>query len=230
MRLKFLKLCVLGAPLFLAGCFSPSADLPKGEEAYRVMPAAGDREEASEYRIGVLDVLSVRVFQEPELTFEEISVNAAGTMNFPFVGEVVAEGKTPIELSRELEAGLGTRYIRDPQVVVGVVSSAAQRVTVVGMVTSPGVYEIAGTSSLLESIARAQGLTNTAVDDEVIIFREIDGERYGAVFNLKHIREGRADDPEVLGGDRIVVGYSAVRGVYQDFLRAAPILNLFTRF
>ncbi|WP_247710118.1 MULTISPECIES: polysaccharide biosynthesis/export family protein [Qipengyuania] len=194
------------------------------------MPAAGDREEVSEYRIGVLDVLSVRVFQEPELTFDQISVNSAGTLNFPFVGEVVAEGKTPIELSRELEAGLGSRYIRDPQVVVGVVSSAAQRVTVDGMVAAPGVYEIAGTSSLLESIARAQGITNTAVDDEVIIFREIDGERYGAVFNLKHIREGRADDPEVLGGDRIVVGYSAVRGVYQDFLRAAPILNLFTRF
>jgi len=82
----------------------------------------------------------------------------------------------------------------------------------------------------VESIARAQGVTNTAVDDEVIIFREIDGERFGAVFNLKAIREGRASDPEVLGGDRIVVGYSAVRGIYQDFLRAAPILNVFTRF
>lgn len=216
--------------LLLAGCFSPSPELAQGEEAYRVMPAAGDRSQAPEYRIGVLDTLSVRVFQEPELSFDQISVNSAGTINFPFVGEMVAEGKTPIELSREIEAGLGTRFIRNPQVVVGVVASAAQRVTVDGMVTSPGVYEIAGTSSLVESIARAQGLTNTAVDDEVIIFREIDGERYGAVFNLKHIREGRADDPEVLGGDRIVVGYSAVRGVYQDFLRAAPLLNVFTRF
>lgn len=194
------------------------------------MPPASDENGLVEYRIGVLDTLSIRVFQEPELTFDEISVNSAGTFNYPFVGEVTAEGKTPIELSRELEAGLGTRYIRNPQVVVGVVSSAAQRVTVDGMVNSPGVYEIAGTSSLLEAIARAQGLQFTAVDDEVIVFREIDGERYGAVFNLKQIREGRAPDPEILGGDRIVVGYSAVRGAYQDFLRAAPILNLFTRF
>lgn len=229
MSKKFAGL-LLPACLLLSGCFSPSANLPKGDEAYRIVPPASDENGLVEYRIGVLDTLSIRVFQEPELTFDEISVNSAGTFNYPFVGEVTAEGKTPIELSRELEAGLGTRYIRNPQVVVGVVSSAAQRVTVDGMVNSPGVYEIAGTSSLLEAIARAQGLQFTAVDDEVIVFREIDGERYGAVFNLKQIREGRAPDPEILGGDRIVVGYSAVRGAYQDFLRAAPILNLFTRF
>lgn len=229
MSKKFAGL-LLPACLLLSGCFSPSANLPKGDEAYRIVPPASDENGLVEYRIGVLDTLSIRVFQEPELTFDEISVNSAGTFNYPFVGEVAAEGKTPIELSRELETGLGTRYIRNPQVVVGVVSSAAQRVTVDGMVNSPGVYEIAGTSSLLEAIARAQGLQFTAVDDEVIVFREIDGERYGAVFNLKQIREGRAPDPEILGGDRIVVGYSAVRGAYQDFLRAAPILNLFTRF
>lgn len=230
MNNKFRLAALLAACSFTSGCFSPSADLARGEDAYRIMPSAGASDKPAEYRIGVLDTLSVRVFQEPELTFEQISVNSAGTLNFPFVGEVVAEGKTPIELSREIEAGLGSRYIRNPQVVVGVVSSAAQRVTVDGMVNAPGVYEIAGTTSLVESIARAEGLTNTAVDDEVIVFREIDGERFGAVFNLKHIREGRANDPEVLGGDRIVVGYSAVRGIYQDFLRAAPILNVFTRF
>ena len=164
------------------------------------------------------------------MSFDEVSVNAAGTFNYPFVGEVAAAGKTPIELSRELEAGLGTRFIRNPQVVVGVVSSAAQRVTVDGQVVEPGVYEIAGTSSLVEAIARAKGLQFTGVDDEVIVFRNIDGQRFGAVFDLKQIREGKAPDPEILGGDRIVVGYSAVRGAYQDFLRAAPILNAFTRF
>ena len=221
---------ILPATLLLAGCFSPSADLPRGPDAYRLIPTAAESGGAQEYRIGVLDTLSIRVFQEPELSFDEVSVNAAGTFNYPFVGEVAAAGKTPIELSRELEAGLGTRFIRNPQVVVGVVSSAAQRVTVDGQVVEPGVYEIAGTSSLVEAIARAKGLQFTGVDDEVSVFRNIDGQRFGAVFDLKQIREGKAPDPEILGGDRIVVGYSAVRGAYQDFLRAAPILNAFTRF
>ena len=222
-------LCVF-ALFSLSGCFSPSAGLPEGEAAYQAIPAAEPGSSYDLYRIGVLDQLSIRVFQEPELSFDTVSVDASGFLNFPLVGQVEAVGKTPQELSDELEAGLGTRFIRDPQVVVGVVSSAAQRVTVTGSVVEPGVYEIAGASSLVESIARAKGLTNTAVDDEIVIFREANGERFGAVFNLRHIQEGRAPDPQIRGGDRIVVGFSAVRGIYQDFLRAAPILNVFTRF
>ncbi|QPD00440.1 polysaccharide export protein [Qipengyuania soli] len=204
--------------------------MPRGEAAYRLMPPPDTVNGPQVYRIGVLDVLSVRVFQEEELSFETLAVDAAGTINFPLVGEVQAAGKTPIELSDELEAGLGSRFIRNPQVVVGVVSSAGQRVTVDGSVAEPGVYEIAGNSSLLESIARAQGTTNVASEKEVIIFRMIDGQRYGALFDLRQIREGKAPDPEVLGGDRIVVGLSGVKSAYQDFLRAAPLLNVFTRF
>ena len=79
-------------------------------------------------------------------------------------------------------------------------------------------------------MARARGLKFTGVDDEVIVFRMIDGERYGAVFDLRAIREGRAEDPEIIGGDRIVVGYSALRGAWEDFKAAAPIFNVFRRF
>lgn len=229
--MTILRIPVLAAlALSLAACFSPAKDLPTGEAAYRLMPPQDMGAGPEAYRIGVLDVLSVRVFQEEELSFESLAVDASGIINFPLVGEIQAAGKTPIQLSDEIEAGLGTRFIRNPQVVVGVVSSAAQRVTVDGSVGEPGVYEIAGSSSLLESIARAQGTTNTAALGEVVIFRMVNGERYGAVFNLRHIREGRAPDPEVLGGDRIVVGFSGLKGAYQDFLRAAPILNVFTRF
>ncbi|WP_247713129.1 polysaccharide biosynthesis/export family protein [Qipengyuania polymorpha] len=216
--------------LLLAGCFSPSDGLPAGEEAYRVIPVQSEDGALREYRIGVLDVLSIRTFQEPELTFDQIAVTSAGTINFPFIGELNVIGKTPQTLSDEIEAGLGTRYIRDPQVVVGVVSSAAQRVTVDGEVVQPGVYEIAGTSSLIESVARARGLKFTGVDDEVIVFRMIEGERHGAVFDLRAIREGRAPDPEIIGGDRIVVGYSALRGAWEDFKSAAPVFNVFRRF
>ncbi len=216
--------------LLVAGCFSPSDGLPAGEDAYRIIPAQSNEVSVREYRIGILDVLSIRTFQEPELTFEQIAVTSAGTINFPFIGEMDVVGKTPQALSDEIEAGLGTRYIRDPQVVVGVISSAEQRVTVDGEVVQPGVYEIAGTSSLIESVARARGLKFTGVDDEVIVFRMIDGERHGAVFDLRAIREGRAEDPEIIGGDRIVVGYSALRGAWEDFKAAAPIFNVFRRF
>lgn len=223
-------LCALPLLASLGACFSPAANLPTGEAAYAVMPPSSGTENLTEYRIGVQDVISVRVFQEPDLTFEEVQVDASGTINFPLIGRTVAAGRTPFELSNAIAEGLGTRFIRSPQVVVGVVQSAALRVTVEGSVEGPGVYEIAGTSTLLEAIARAKGPTRVASLDEIIVFRDIDGQRAGAVFNLQDIREGKAPDPQILGGDRIVVGYSAVKGAYRDFLQAAPLLNVFTRF
>lgn len=227
---KFRFAIVLAGVLPLAGCFSPSSTLPRGADAYAVIPAVDESTGPPVYKIGVLDTLSIRVFQEPELSFDSIAVDAAGTINIPLAGEIQAAGKSPIELSDEIEAKLGTRFIRDPQVVVGVVSSAAQRVTVDGQVVTPGVYEIAGTSSLIEAIARARGTTQIAESSQVVVFRQIDGQRYGALFNLTDIREGKAPDPEILGGDRIVVGTSALKGAYRDFLSAAPIFNIFTRF
>lgn len=216
--------------LLLAGCYSPAAYLPRGEEAYRLVPEANRMQGPAQYRIGVLDTLSIRTFQEPDLTFEKIQVDAGGNINFPLVGKVSAVGKTPIELSQELATGLAARYIVSPQVVVGVEQSAAQRVVVEGNVIEPGVYEVSGSSSLLESIARAKGLTRVAMVDQIVVFREIGGERKGAVFNLKDIREGRAPDPEILGGDKIVVGFSAIKGAYRDFIAAAPIFNVFRNF
>ncbi len=213
--------------LLLAACFKPAESLPTGAAAYEVIPAADPNGTRTPYKIGLLDVLSIRVFQEPDLSFESIQVDASGSFNFPLVGEVNAVGMTPIELSDQLEASLGERYIRDPQVVVGVLSSAAQRVTVEGNVSQPGVYEITGSSSLLESIARAQGLTRVAVVDEVVVLRTVDGQTMGAVFDLQAIREGRVADPEILGGDKIVVGFSALKGTYRDVLQAGSLFNIF---
>ena len=79
----------------------------------------------------------------------------------------------------------------------------------------------------MESIARAKGLTRVAQVNEIVVFRQINGQRMGAVFNLKDMREGRAQDPEILGGDQIVVGFNAIKGAYRDFIAAAPIFNVF---
>lgn len=229
--MRFRTVGVALMPLvLLAGCYSPAANLPRGQEAYRLMPEANRAQGPAQYRIGVLDSLSIRTFQEPDLTFEKIQVDAGGNINFPLIGKVSAVGKTPIELSQELASGLATRYIVSPQVVVGVEQSAAQRVVVEGNVIEPGVYEVSGSSSLLESIARAKGLTRVAMVDQIVVFREIGGQRMGAVFNLKDIREGHAADPEILGGDKIVVGFNAVKGAYRDFIAAAPIFNVFRNF
>ena len=63
--------------------------------------------------------------------------------------------------------------------------------------------------------------------DEIVVLRTVDGQPMGAVFDLQAIREGRAADPEILGGDRIVVGFSGLKGTYRDLISAAPLFNIF---
>ncbi|MEP2726943.1 polysaccharide biosynthesis/export family protein [Roseibium sp.] len=227
-----LRVAVLASALALGACsqMSPAEFLPRAQQAYEVFPAQSDSGPIA-YRIGPLDVLSVNVFQEPELTFEKLEVDAGGTLAFPLIGDVQAAGKTASQLSEEITERLNTRYLRNAQVTVLVSSSVSQNITIEGNVVEPGVYEIpGGSTTLLQAIARAKSPTRTARTSEIAVFRMVGGERMGAVFDLSEIREGRASDPELRGGDVVVVGFDALKGGYRDLLSAAPIFNLFTRF
>jgi polysaccharide export outer membrane protein len=203
--------------------------LPLGQEAYAVIPAATQAGAATneEYVIGPLDTVNVTVFQEPDLSANELKVDAAGNILLPLVGTVRAGGKTASELSSEITGRL-TRYLVRPSVTV-TANSITQKVTIEGSVNQPGVYEIKGSSSLLEALAMARSPTEVAALDQVIVFRNVDGQRTGAAFDLRRIRVGLDPDPVIKGGDRIVVGYSAVKGAWRDFL-SMPIFNIFRRF
>lgn len=225
------RAALLAAAFALGGCAEQmSTDLPRASQAYAVFPAQTTSAPVA-YRIGPLDSLAINVFQEPELTFEKIEVDAGGNLDFPLIGSVQAAGRTASELSAEIAERLNSRYLRNAQVTVRVASSVSQNITVEGNVVEPGVYEIpGGSTTLLQAIARAKSPTRTAKTSEIAVFRMVDGQRMGAVFDLNQIREGRAPDPELRGGDVVVVGFSAVKGAFRDFLTAAPLLNIFTRY
>lgn len=201
--------------------------LPVGQQAYAIIPAGADSNAAQEYVIGPLDTVSVDVFQEPDLSAKEVQVDAAGNVLLPLVGTVHAGGKTATTLAAEIKGRL-TRYVVKPSVTV-TANSITQKVTIEGEVNQPGVYEIKGNSSLVEALAMARSPTELAALDQVVVFRTVGSERTGAAFNLQRIRAGIDPDPVIIGGDRIVVGYSAVKGAWRDFLRF-PIFNLFRRF
>lgn len=224
---------VMALALLCAACAGQKPNLPGGADAYSVISAPGVDSTPGDYLVGPLDTLQVTVFQEPDLSFEKIQVDASGNLTFPLIGTVRAQGKTSSELSREIALALGQKYLVNPQVTVLVTASISQRFTVEGQVTEPGVYDIAGTTTLLEAIARAKSPTRSAKLDQIIVFRTIDGQRMGAIFDLKAIRNGDAPDPQILGGDVIVVGFSQVKGAWQDILRAAPLAafaNVFRAF
>lgn len=204
--------------------------LPRGEAAYSVIPPPDAAPRPQVYRIAPGDLISVQVFQEPELSSDKVQVDESGRIQLPLAGDVLARDLSAPELSRVIAERLGRDYLRNPQVVVAVVSPREQTIAVEGEVKLPGVYKVTPSDTLLSAIARAQSPTNVAQLNEIIVFRFINGQRMGARFDLRDIRAGRAPDPQVLAGDVIVVGFSSLKGVYRDILQAAPLLNVFTQF
>lgn len=220
------------ASLCLAACQTTarSDSLPQGEAAYQVAPPSDAAAKPQAYRIGPGDTISVQVFQEPELSSDKVQVDDVGRIQLPLAGDILAAGLTAPELSAVVAERLGREYIRYPQVVIGIVATREQSVAVEGEVKMPGVYKVTPSDTLLSAIARAQSPTNVARLDEIIVFRTVNGRRMGARFDLREIRAGTAPDPQILGGDVIVVGFSSLKGVYRDILQAAPLLNIFTQF
>jgi len=216
----------LAFTLLAGGCVSAPSQLPTGGSAYQLIPASEPEVNADNYRIGPLDTVSVTVFQEPDLSSKAVQVDTAGKVFLPLVGEVQAGGKTPSELARDLSESYGQRYLENPQVAVAVQESVSQKVTVSGSVTEPGVFAIKGRTTLLDSLAMARGLSRTAKGSQVAVFRTVDGRRVGAVFDADEISRGLKPDPEILGGDVIIVGNSPSRQAFQDLLMASPLLAL----
>jgi polysaccharide export outer membrane protein len=210
----------------MGGCAGPKLNLPSGAEAYARIPAPAANSPLRQYTIGPLDKLGITVFGERDLSTDQAQVDATGNLSLPLVGSIVADGKTSKALELEIRQRL-VRYIVNPRVSVLVLSSVSQRVVVQGDVNEAGVYQIQGRSTLLEVLALAKGASSVSDEKRVAVFRTVDNKRMGAMFDLVAIQNLEAADPEILSGDIVVVGHSARRGAYRDFLTAAPALGLF---
>lgn len=183
--------------------------------------AAGAYTGVSEYRIGPHDLLQIDVFQAEELS-REVRVNSGGLISLPLIGAVQAGGKTVQELEVGLAQKLTEGYLQDPQVSVFVKEFTSQRVTVEGAVNKPGIFPITGRTTLLQTVALAQGLEPLAEPESVVVFRVVEGKKMAALFDLTKIRSGDREDPLIYGDDIVVVeksgGLSILKGI-ADTLR-----------
>lgn len=227
--MRALSLVTIASALFLAACGGPKMDVSQmtAAEPVDLESAPSTTAPQAEYRIGVGDKLSLRVFQVPDLSFDELTVDTSGNIQMPLIGAIRASGLTSGELSASVADGLSARYLRDPQVTVTVTEAASQKITVDGAVTKPGVYTMRGTTSLLQAVAMAEGPSRVADLSKVAVFRTIDGQRSVALFDLGAIRQGRAEDPTVLGDDVIVVDTSKMSSAMREIVAALPALSIF---
>jgi len=194
-----------------------------GEQAYAVIPVEAGDPVASEYLIGSFDTVSVNVFREPQLSVEAAQVDTGGAIMLPLVGKVQVVGMSAESLSADIEAKL-QRFLKRPQVAVSITSNS-QTIAVEGGVNQPGIFPIQGKSSLIEAVALAKGTAVTAAQDEVIVFRKINGQRAAGRFDIRRIRMGLDPDPDIRPGDRIVVGTDGMKEGYVNFFSKIPLLS-----
>lgn len=229
---RALSLVLILSASMLAACGGTRMDMAAMTAAQPIdlQTAHGGSAPQAEYTIGVGDKLSVRVFQVPDLSFDQLVVDTSGDIQMPLIGSVRATGQTAGQLSTLIAERLSAQYLRNPQVTVTVTEAASQKITVDGAVTKPGVYEMRGSTSLLQAVAMAEGPTGIADLTKVAVFRTINGQRSVALFDLQAIRQGRAADPTVLGDDVIVVDTSRMSAAMRGIIQSVPALAIFRPF
>lgn len=209
----------LVAGLALSAC-STAPDAPRGEEAYALIPAPPAV--ARDYQIAPDDVLRIQIYHEPDLSLEDARVTAAGQVRMPLIGDVPVAGLSAGEAADVIAGRLGDRYLVSPQVTVFVKQAVARRITVDGEVREPGLFPFAGRIGLIQAVAMAKGPTRAASLGQVVVVRQVQGERQAAMFDLGAIRKGAAPDPEILPGDLVIVGLSRAKAILGGTLLAAP--------
>jgi polysaccharide biosynthesis/export protein len=110
-------------------------------------------------RIGPHDLLAVSVYDAPELT-RTVRVGADGAIRLPMLAKrIEAAGMLPGELEGAIAAELGAAEILvDPVVTVTIVEYHSRPISVMGAVKRPLTFQAAGGTTLLEALARAEGV------------------------------------------------------------------------
>ncbi len=113
------------------------------------------------YIIGPSDVLSVTIFAGGKTQeAQHLTVSSKGTINFPFLGKVEAEGLSVSELEENVTRPLAKDYYVNPQVLISVRDYKSKKVYLTGAVQKSGLFPLdSSTTTVLELIAKAGGVT-----------------------------------------------------------------------
>ncbi len=150
--------------------------------------------ELSTYKLGVGDVISVQVVGEDDLKREKVRLSDAGTLSFPYLGEIRVRGMTVGELEDFITKGLTGRYLLNPQVTVTI--QEYRNFFVNGMVDKPGGYPFTPGLTVRKAISIAGGFKERASKEKINVIREED---------VKGIPQRIGLDSPVKPGDIITV-------------------------
>ena len=162
------------------------------------------------YMIGPGDGLNVTVWRNPELSMV-VTVRPDGKVSAPLVDELVAQGKTPDQLAREVEKVLG-KYVRDPVVTVIVtnfVGPYSEQIRVVGEAAKPQYLPYKNKMTILDVMIAVGGLTDFASGNKATILRTAEGNKQYSVRLQDLLKRGDVSaNVEMRPGDILIIPQS----------------------
>lgn len=183
----------------LAACGSYSAALPAA-------PAMADAT-GYNYIVGPGDALNIIVWRNPELSMT-VPVRPDGKLSTPLVDEMVAQGKTTVEIARDIEAAL-SRLVRDPVVTViavNFVGPYSEQIRVVGEATRPQALAYRQKMTLLDVMIAVGGLTDFADGNAATLNRAVEGGQRYAVRLKDLLKRGDISaNVEMRPGDVLII-------------------------
>jgi polysaccharide export outer membrane protein len=186
----------------LTGCGSFSDKLQPA-------PATASTDDYS-YIIGPGDNLNIIVWRNPELSMS-VPVRPDGKFSTPLIDELVAQGKNPVEIAREIEKMLG-KYVRDPVVTVivtGFVGPYDQQIRVVGEAARPQALPYKQKMTVLDVMIAVGGLTDFAAGNDAIILRTAESSKQYSVRLKDLVKRGDVSaNVEMKPGDIIIIPQS----------------------
>jgi len=167
---------------------------------------------SQEYVIGAGDTLGISVYHAPELSVPGLPVRPDGRISMPLIPDIVAAGKTPTQLGKELEGRL-KEYIKDPIVTVmvtGFIGPFNRQVRVVGEATEPAAIPYRDHMTVLDLMIAVKGLTKYAAGNSAIIVRGTGDKRQTIHVHLSDlIKYGDIDQNiELVPGDTLIIPQS----------------------
>jgi polysaccharide biosynthesis/export protein len=166
----------------LSGCMS-----------YQPAPRAFNQATIQPYTLDSGDRLRVTVFDQEGLT-NTYTVDQAGYISFPLIGQVTARGRTMQQLSGEIAQKLRQGYVRDPDVTIDV--DRYRSIYIMGEVGQPGQYSYVPGMTIQNAVAVAGGFSSRANQGSVDVTRKLNGQVITGRVNISN---------PVLAGDTIYV-------------------------
>jgi len=195
---RILLMLLLAAPLAHAAA-------PAAPAAPATPPPVGD-----DYIIGPGDSVQIFVWRNPELTVT-VPVRPDGKISTPLVENMVAVGKSPSQLARDIEKVL-SEYVREPQVnvILGEAISTYSQVKVVGQVRTPQALPYREGLRVLDVVLASGGLTDFAAPNRARIVRQVNGKNVETKVKLGSLLNGGdlSQNLELKPGDVLIVPQS----------------------